>query len=196
MAATKTTTAKKTGTTTKTTSTKATSAQKGTTSRAAKAGTRPRKAPARTSTSTTPQATAEAAASFERSFAARVSAGAYALIGVGDAGIELLRRTPDQAAKLADAPKAARDLVVGAPGQLAGQLDRVRSSLASELDAYAGRGRKVVDGIATSAPTKRAVGQAKTARTQVRAATTSVRKAADAGAEAVDKATDKVGTPE
>lgn len=55
------------------------------------------------------------------------------------------------------------------------------------------RGEKLVGSIRRSAYTKRAIDQAKTARSQVKAATTSVRKAAGTTAEATKQAAKKVG---
>ena len=55
------------------------------------------------------------------------------------------------------------------------------------------RGEKLAGSIGRSAYTKRAIDQAKTARSQVKAATTSVRKAAGTTAEATKQAAKKVG---
>ena len=55
------------------------------------------------------------------------------------------------------------------------------------------RGEKLVGSMRRSAYTRRAIDQAKTARSQVKAATTSVRKAAGTTAEATKQAAKKVG---
>jgi hypothetical protein len=107
-----------------------------------------------------------------------------------------------------DTRKAFLDYYVYAPlgaGQLLIEKTRALGAKAVETakaqrenasDSYrdlAGRGEKIVSSIRRSVYTKRAVDQAKTARTQVKAAATSIRKSAGTTAEATKVAAKKVG---
>jgi len=101
---------------------------------------------------------------------------AYASIGVTDTAVAFLRSLPTTALKLRGTDT----------GSLTGLIER-------EFDELAGRGRKVVDAIATNPATQRAVEQTKTARNQLKTAAGQVRKSAEVAAEAVE---DGVGAAE
>lgn len=133
----------------------------------------------------------------ERTVRTVVLDGAYATVGLGDTAVETLRQLPVKAAQLRnEAPKKVRSLTEDAPRDLKDLTARAkvfRTTAERELDAYATRGRKVVQAIRGSASTQKALEQSRTARSQVKAATTSVRKAVKQSAVAVDTATGKVG---
>jgi hypothetical protein len=68
-----------------------------------------------------------------------------------------------------------------------------RTQLLKSYQDLAKRGERLVQSISKSAHTRRAVEQAKTARSQVKSAATSIRKTADATATATKAAVKKVG---
>jgi hypothetical protein len=167
------------------------------TSQAAKRTTRAAKTTAREGQATTRQA--------ERTVRAFVSDGAYAALGVGDTAAGVLKGLPGQVGRIRkEAPKTVetsvkdveqrvRNLWTETPDELKARLDAARKEAGKEFDAYARRGRSVVEAVRGSAATRRAVEQSKVARSQVKAATTSVRRAFGQSMEAVEAAADKVG---
>lgn len=135
----------------------------------------------------------------ERNVRTVVLDGAYATVGLGDTAVESLRQLPGKAVALRnEAPKKVRSLTEDAPRDLKDLTAKAkvfRTQAERELDAYAARGRKVVQAIRRSSSTQKALEQSRIARSQVKAATTSLRKAVTQGATAVDDAADKVGGP-
>jgi hypothetical protein len=72
------------------------------------------------------------------------------------------------------------------------EAQKQRRKLLKSYRSLAERGEKLVGSVSKSAYTRRAVDQAKTARSQVKAAVTSIRKTADASATATRAAAKKV----
>ena len=95
------------------------------------------------------------------------------------------------------APLGAGELVIEKSRELSKKAwtraMRDRKQLLKGYRGLARRGEKLVASVRTSAYTRRAVGQAKTARSQVKSAVTSVRKTGDATATATKAAVKKVG---
>jgi hypothetical protein len=87
------------------------------------------------------------------------------------------------------AVQKAREVATGA----AGTLRTARKRLLEGIDDLARRGEDLVSGIRRSAPSKRAVEQARNARSRIKAATTSSTRAAGAAAQAARSAAKKVG---
>jgi hypothetical protein len=115
----------------------------------------------------------------ERTVRSLVTDGAYAALGLGDAAVAAAKGLPAQLERLRkEAPKAV--------GTARGQAEK-------EFDAYAKRGRNMLQSVRTNAATKRALEQSKVARTQVKAATTSVRRAFGQSVEAAETAAQKIG---
>jgi hypothetical protein len=101
--------------------------------------------------------TAERAA---RTFTTVLIDSAYASLGVTDSAVAFLRALPDTVVRLrVDGPT-------------------LRDTLQREFDELSIRGRKVVDAIASSPATQRAVEQTRTARNQLRTAAGQVRRTA------------------
>jgi hypothetical protein len=96
----------------------------------------------------------------------------YAPIGAGQLLVEKMRELPTAVSQIAVDP---------------------RGKVMKAYDGLAKRGEELVSSIRRSAPTQRAVEQARTARSRVKAATTSVGKAVDATAQATRSAAKKVG---
>ena len=96
----------------------------------------------------------------------------YAPIGAGQLLVEKIRELPRAVSQVAVDP---------------------RGKVMEAYEDLAKRGEELVSSIRRSAPTQRAVEQARTARSRVKAATTSVGKAVDAGAQATKSAAKKVG---
>jgi hypothetical protein len=95
------------------------------------------------------------------------------------------------------APLGAGDLVIEKSRELSRKAwTRALRERKQLLDGYrdlARRGEKLVASVRKAAYTRRAVGQAKTARSQVRSAVTGIRKTGDATATATKAAVKKVG---
>lgn len=128
----------------------------------------------------------------ERNARALLTDGAYAAVGLGDSTVELLRTLPVQVDKLrTEAPKTFESFL--SPAELKTRLEVARKDAEKEFEAFATRGRTVVESISNSAATRRALEQTRTARAQVRAAVTSVRRAVGQSVDAAEAATDKVG---
>ncbi len=108
-----------------------------------------------------------------RTFTTVVMDAAYASIGATDGAVALLRSLPNTALKVR----------TSGPNGILNTLER-------EFDVLAVRGRKVVDAIATSPATQRAVEQTKAARNQIKTAAGQVRKTAEVTAEAVEDGVD------
>ena len=134
-----------------------------------------------------------------------VTDGAYAALGVGDTAVGALKGVPGQVERLRretprtvetrvrDVERRVKTLWAETPQELKARLEAARKSAETEFDAYAKRGRSVASSITRSPATRRALAQARTARSQVKAAATSVRKALGESAEAVETAAEKVG---
>jgi hypothetical protein len=95
------------------------------------------------------------------------------------------------------APLGAGELVIEKSRELSKKAwTRALKQRKQLLKAYrdmARRGEKLVTSVRRSAQTRRAVDQAKTARSQVKSAVSSIRKTADATARATKQAAKKVG---
>ena len=95
------------------------------------------------------------------------------------------------------APLGAGELVIEKSRELSrkawARTLRERKQLLKGYRDLARRGEKLVTGVRKSAYTRRAVGQAKTARSQVKSAVTSIRKTGDATASAGKAAVKKAG---
>jgi hypothetical protein len=95
------------------------------------------------------------------------------------------------------APLGAGELVIEKSRELSKKAwIRAQKERKQLLKAYRGlarRGEKLVTSVRTSSYTRRAVGQAKTARSQVKSAATSIRKTGDATATAAKAAAKKIG---
>jgi hypothetical protein len=137
----------------------------------------------------------------QRTAATVVRDGAYALVGVGDQAVEMLRHASQRAEKFrSDLPRTveairprARVLAEEGPGELRSAVAGLVSSAEEGFDAYARRGRDLLTSVRSGRPTRRAAEQVRTARSQVKAARTSVGKAVDETVDAAQAAADKVG---
>jgi hypothetical protein len=104
-----------------------------------------------------------------RTFTTVLIDSAYASIGATDSAIAWLRSLPNTFVRVSSE----------APG--------LTETLQREFDSLAVRGRQVVDAIATSPTTQRAVEQTRTARHQFRTAAGQVRKTAQVAEDAVEE---------
>lgn len=104
----------------------------------------------------------------ERSVSTTVRDGAYATLGLTDSLVGALREAPSKAL-------------------------RARETMPEMLDQYAERGKTVAGRVRASAPSRRALEQARVARSQVKAAATSLRKTVRGGAEAAGHVVDSAG---
>ncbi|MEE8600486.1 hypothetical protein [Euzebya tangerina] len=131
-----------------------------------------------------------------------VTDSAYAYVGAGDLAVSVVRDLPgrleslrkDQAALVKDAPAKAQTFVKDAPSKLQAEINAQLDSVRGEVDTYATRGRKLVDGVTEAPATKRVLDQTEAARTQVKGAVTSVRKVVEQGREAAQKAVGTIGS--
>lgn len=137
----------------------------------------------------------------QRGTTALVRDGAYAVVGLGDQAVEVLRGATRQAdevrARLPEAVRAigprARSLAEVAPGAVASGVTGLVTAAGAGFDSYAKRGRSLLESVSRGRPTRRAAEQARAARSQVRAARTSVGKAVEQSVDAAGAAADKVG---
>ena len=170
----------------------------------AKKATRSAKQTVRSAESTARQAR-KTTAQAERTVRGLVSDSAYAVLGVGDSAVGVLRHVPEGMERFRkDAPETVeggvrkveqrvRTLWTDTPEEVQTRLEAVRRNAGEEFASYAKRGRAVASSVRQSKPTTLALKQAKTARSQVKGALTSLRKAVGASVEAVDDAADRVG---
>jgi Rho termination factor-like protein len=148
-------------------------------------------------------ATTTKRAAGQRSLRGLLANSAYATLGLGSAGVELLRSV--DRVRVA-APRQARTITTQAPKRLVGAADRGVDSLrhlvnqgvegtrslpdraTHQFDGLARRGRDLVGAIRGSATTREAVDRTRSARSRVKAAGTSVSRATEGTVQAAERA--------
>lgn len=110
----------------------------------------------------------------------------YASLGAGDVALSALREATEKVVAITRDPSEIQR-------EMQSLSERVGSDVTKAVEGLAERGERLITSIEGSSYTKRALQQARVARTQAKAARTSVRKAVDTASTAVKEAASKIG---